>query len=86
MSLIRLFAKNFRNLTDTDLHFNSGVNLFYGQNGSGKTSILEAVYFLSSGKTLYIRSVTKFVGFLKKLEDSVSPPPKIIRQSEDNRK
>jgi len=51
MSLNWLYATRFRNLIDTRLDLNPGVNLLYGENGSGKTSLLEAAYFLSSARS-----------------------------------
>ena len=51
MILTRLLATRFRNLTDTSLELNPGFNLLYGENGSGKTSLLEAAYFLSSARS-----------------------------------
>lgn len=51
MSISRLQLQNFRNLVDQDLRFDSKFNIFWGKNGSGKTSILEALYFLGNGKS-----------------------------------
>ncbi len=42
---------NFRNLFDKELLFGNRVNVVYGNNGSGKTSLLEAIYVLNYGKT-----------------------------------
>lgn len=42
---------NFRNLQDANINFSSEFNLFYGKNGQGKTSILEAIYFNCTGKS-----------------------------------
>lgn len=51
MIIKRIVLNNFRNHTDTDISFTKGINLLYGKNGSGKTSILEAIGFaLFSGK------------------------------------
>ena len=33
------------------IHFDEGINHFIGDNASGKTTILEALYFLSTGKS-----------------------------------
>jgi DNA replication and repair protein RecF len=41
----------FRNITDQSLIFSDRFNLIYGENGSGKTSVLEAIYLLSNGKS-----------------------------------
>lgn len=51
MRLTRLHAENFRNLSDISVSFDPALNLFSGQNGSGKTSLLETVYFLGSGRS-----------------------------------
>ena len=34
----------FRNYKSLELEFDSGTNLFYGDNAQGKTNVLEAVY------------------------------------------
>ncbi|MCE9679659.1 DNA replication/repair protein RecF [Shewanella sp. AS1] len=51
MSLSRLHIDRFRNITNAQLQLGDGLNLIYGQNGSGKTSILEAIYFLGMGRS-----------------------------------
>ena len=47
MQLTHLKIRNFRNLTRVELNPGPGINLITGQNASGKTSLLEAVYYLS---------------------------------------
>jgi len=47
MQLQHLHIKNFRNLEDAQLTPVQGVNLIIGNNASGKTSLLEAIYYLS---------------------------------------
>ena len=42
---------NFRNLEDRNIQFSPRFNLFFGKNGQGKTSILEAIYFSATGKS-----------------------------------
>ena len=39
---------NFRNLKKEKVEFLKGINFLYGNNGSGKTSIVEGIYYLSS--------------------------------------
>jgi DNA replication and repair protein RecF len=41
--------KGWRNYTGEKVEFLPGINLFIGKNGQGKTNLLEAVYFLTSG-------------------------------------
>ena len=50
MSLKNINVLNFRNLSQASLNF-SKVNSFYGLNGSGKTSLLESIYYLSNIKS-----------------------------------
>jgi len=42
---------SFRNHENTNINFNSGLTIIWGKNGSGKTSILEAIHSLSIGKS-----------------------------------
>lgn len=51
MGLTRLEITNFRNLLTISLEPIAGLNIFYGENGSGKTSLLEAIYFLGLGRS-----------------------------------
>ena len=51
MQLTELRIRDFRNLVDVELEPCSGLNLISGPNASGKTSLLEAIFYLS-----YLRS------------------------------
>jgi len=51
MNVTRLLIKNFRNHAHTALEFDTGINALVGDNGQGKTSILEAISFLSLTKS-----------------------------------
>ena len=46
MAISQLSLTDFRNLRRATLDFHSGINLICGENGSGKTSLLEAVHVL----------------------------------------
>ncbi|NIF24457.1 MULTISPECIES: DNA replication/repair protein RecF [Pantoea] len=50
MALTRLLIKDFRNIENADLNLAPGFNFLVGANGSGKTSVLEAVYTLGHGR------------------------------------
>lgn len=43
MNISELKIRNFKNFDNLHIHLTQGVNLFVGSNGSGKTSILEAI-------------------------------------------
>ena len=42
---------NFRNITECQVAFEPGVNILYGENAQGKTSLLEAIYLVSLGRS-----------------------------------
>lgn len=46
-----LNLKNYRNYQQTNVEFDPNVNLIVGDNGVGKTNILEAIHLLSSAKS-----------------------------------
>lgn len=43
MIIEKVELQNFRNHKDLTINFTNGINLLYGKNGSGKTTILEAI-------------------------------------------
>ena len=42
-----LELENFRNISKLKFKFNRNINIFIGNNGQGKTNILESIYFLA---------------------------------------
>ena len=50
-SITKLNITSLRNLAQVTLLPSTGFNLIYGENGSGKTSLLEAIYLLGRAKT-----------------------------------
>ena len=51
MSVARLTTYNFRNLISVAIDLHPKLNFFVGNNGSGKSSLLEAIFFLGHGKS-----------------------------------
>ncbi|MCP9610758.1 DNA replication/repair protein RecF [Coprobacter tertius] len=51
MILNRLSIVNFKNIAQAELHLSAGINCFLGNNGMGKTNLLDAVYYLSFCKS-----------------------------------
>lgn len=51
MFLKSLVLKNFRNYSSLSTSFSEGVNLIIGDNGMGKTNLLEAIHLLSTGRS-----------------------------------
>lgn len=62
MALNQLSIQNLRNIQATTFEPCDRLNLIYGPNGSGKTSILEAIYLLGRGKSFrsaYSRQIVR---------------------------
>ena len=57
MYLDQISFNNFRCLMDGKLKFDRYFNLIYGKNGQGKTSLIEAVHFLATGKSFRTKKV-----------------------------
>lgn len=51
MIINSLSLVNFRNLIDSKIDFNSRLNIIIGDNGQGKTNILEGLYLLTEGES-----------------------------------
>lgn len=51
MTINRLLIQQFRNIKACDLQPSPGFNFLIGPNGSGKTSVLEAIYLLGHGRS-----------------------------------
>ncbi len=58
MLLRQLSLANFRSYSNLDLELNPGLTTITGENGQGKSNLLEAIYFLAIGKS-YRASVEK---------------------------
>jgi DNA replication and repair protein RecF len=71
----RLQLTNFRNINNSVIEFDSKINCIFGQNGNGKTNILEAIYFLA-----YKKSFRKNTAF-PQLLDTDSEKPEIYINS-----
>lgn len=59
--LSSLDISGIRNLRDDSLQFHQSLNLIYGENASGKTSLLEAISILSSGKSFRTSSLENVI-------------------------
>ncbi len=53
MHLEHLLLTNFKNYNKADLSFSGKINCFIGNNGAGKTNILDAIYYLSFCKSYF---------------------------------
>ena len=48
MLLDHLFVQDYRNIVQADLEFSHKLNCFVGQNGMGKTNLLDSIVSLSA--------------------------------------
>ncbi len=53
MYLKKLSLSNFKNYTQAELEFSPHINCFVGNNGVGKTNILDAIHYLSLSKSFF---------------------------------
>jgi DNA replication and repair protein RecF len=53
MFLKHLYIVNFKNYTEAELSFSSKINCFVGNNGVGKTNIIDAIHYLSMCKSYF---------------------------------
>ncbi len=53
MWLQKLSLINFKNYTEAELNFSATVNAFTGNNGAGKTNLLDAIHYLSLCKSYF---------------------------------
>lgn len=67
MSLRSIHLRGFRNYRELSLSLNSGITVFTGKNGIGKTSVLEAISILGSGRSF---RNGKNLDFIKKGEEA----------------
>jgi DNA replication and repair protein RecF len=61
MSLAELRIENLRCIESATLQFSADLNLIAGENGAGKTSILEAIFLLGRGRSFRTRSTERLI-------------------------
>ncbi|HUF16514.1 MAG TPA: DNA replication and repair protein RecF [Thermoanaerobaculia bacterium] len=61
MILRTLEARNFRNLEEAQVAFHPEANLIIGDNGQGKTNLLEAIYFLATTRSFRTARTTNLI-------------------------
>jgi DNA replication and repair protein RecF len=62
LQIRHLKTQDFRNLSALDIRFHPRLNFIVGANGSGKTSLLEAVYFLAHGRSFRSSQLNRLIG------------------------
>jgi len=65
MSLIEVTLANVRCIEQAELALAQGLSLIWGENGSGKTSVLEAIFMLGRGRSFRIRNNARLIRYGK---------------------
>ncbi len=63
MHIKHLSLQNFRNYSKSEFNFSKDTTLIVGPNTSGKTNLIEAIFFLSSGKSFRIDKDEQVIRF-----------------------
>ena len=66
MILKRLLLRNFRNYKQAEAVFSPSINLIQGDNGQGKTNLLEAIHLVSTGRSFRTHAIADLIGFGEK--------------------
>ena len=65
MKIKKLVIKNYKKYRDISIELNSGINIFVGDNNSGKSTILEAIsmvgLIMKLEKSLKVQSLIKAI-------------------------
>ena len=61
MSLLELTVTNVRSVEAAELKIPAGLTLIWGENGSGKTSLLEAMFLLGRGRSFRTRNSERLI-------------------------
>ncbi len=61
MILKELYLHNFRNFGVAQVKFGRGINLICGDNGQGKTNLLEALFLLSTGRSFRTQHLSELI-------------------------
>ena len=64
----RLTLKDFRNYRRLDLSLSTGLTIFQGENASGKTTLLEALYLLATTKSPRAANLTDAIESANSIE------------------
>ena len=64
MVITKLYIRNFRNIREAELDFDSSLNIFVGKNAQGKTNLMEAISVCLGGSFRHVRYTRYFSGNL----------------------
>lgn len=93
MEILEVNYVNFRNLQDGNTKVFPKLNLFFGKNGQGKTSFLEALYFGATGKSFrtaksseIMKYEAKRTGVFLIYRDNIGEKTLTVKFNDENKK
>src|SRR5687767_962413 len=63
LSIDEITLTNFKNYQEQQFRLGNRINLVYGLNGTGKTNLLDSIYYLSVGKSFFTAFDQKVVTY-----------------------
>ncbi len=63
MKIKKINLVNFRNYKNESVEFHPNINILIGENGQGKTNLIEAIYICSLGKSFRTSKVQEMINF-----------------------
>ena len=63
MKITKFEAKSFRNLKDVEFVPDEGINIIFGENGQGKTNIIEAIWLFTGFKSFRTRKNSEMIPY-----------------------
>jgi len=78
MRISHLSLTNFRNYARLEMPFPQGVIVLYGDNAQGKTSLLEAVYYLATSRSPYTTTDRQLINWM--VEQEPIPHARLVAQ------
>lgn len=65
MFVNKIILDGFRNYSEFSVDFSDKVNVIIGNNAQGKTNLIEAIYYLTSGRSFRAKNDRELIGFDK---------------------
>lgn len=65
MIVNKIIIKNYRNFIEAEADLNRSLNIFIGDNGQGKTNLMESIYIASIGRTFRLNSENELINFFE---------------------
>lgn len=69
MYITHIKLLNFRNYKNLEIDLNKNINIFYGDNGQGKTNIIESVFLCAMGKSFRTNKEQELINLEEKFSE-----------------